>query len=91
MFSSLIGGGLGAYDDVVSPILDINDKLISQVAPDSGFLTIAETLSNAKKEALGDFVGEYEDIQFIQEKENDEKKRKGEIAGRFANQPRISK
>jgi hypothetical protein len=91
MFPALIGGCMNTYDKVISPILDINDKLISKVAPNSVFSEISDSLSDAKEEALGSHIGDYEDLKVIQDKENKRREEEKEIADRVANEPKISR
>jgi hypothetical protein len=90
MLPTLIGACLNTYDKVISPILDVNDKLISKVAPNSAFSEISKSLSDAKEEALGSHIGDYEDLKVIQDKENKRREEEADIASRVANEPKIS-
>jgi myosin heavy subunit len=91
MFSALLGGCISTYDKIISPILDINDKLISRVVPDnSAFSIISNSLNDAKEKALGKNIGDYEDLETIQELKNKKREDEEEIASRIANEPKIS-
>jgi hypothetical protein len=90
MFSALLGGCISTYDKIISPILDINDKLISKIAPDTWFSMVSDSLNDAKEQALGSHVGEYEDLKVIKDKEKEEEEEKKKIADRVANKPKIS-
>ena len=91
MFSAILGGAIGTYDKIISPILDINDKLISKVAPNSVFSEVSKPLSDAKEKALGNHVGDYEDLKVIQDKEQKKREEERKIADRVANEPKISR
>jgi hypothetical protein len=67
------------YNDTVLPILDMNDKLVSKVVPNSAFSMIADVLDESKEKALGVHVGDYEDLQVIQDEENRKRKKRGEL------------
>jgi hypothetical protein len=75
----MLSGLMNTYNDVISPLLDINDKVISGIMPESVFSEIADTLDDAKEQALGSEVGSYEDLQVIQDQENKKKKKQGEV------------
>jgi hypothetical protein len=90
MFSALLGGCISTYDKIISPILDINDKLISQVAPNTGFSMISDSLNDAKEQALGTHISEYEDLKVIKDKEKEEEEEKKKIVDRVANEPKYS-
>ena len=91
MFSALLGGCVRTYNDIVAPIMDIYDKSISTIAPDNfGFSIVSEALKKAKEEALGENIGDYEDLQVIQENEKKRREKEREVLDRVANEPKNS-
>lgn len=74
MASALCSSGIVTYDEVISPVIDISNNVVAPLtSKNSVFSTFKEELDNSKKFHLGERTEEYEMLEVIKKKEEEER------------------